>query len=204
MDATQSEDATQGVEDVLAELDELAAAQPRVCIGDVLDDFGARSFGPFILIPPLIELSPVGGIPSLPSFLALLIAITAVQLFLGREHVWMPDFIQRRSVSGRRLHRAVMKLRGIAHWLDERSHGRLEGMVEGVWVRVAAVVIVVLCCTVPPLEFIPFASSAPMLAIASFGLALTVRDGALMLIALTLAMAAIGVGGYLLATNPIG
>ncbi len=204
MDATQSEDATQGVEDVLAELDELAAAQPRVCIGDVLDDFGARSFGPFILIPPLIELSPVGGIPGLPSFLALLIAITAVQLFLGREHVWMPDFIQRRSVSGRRLHRAVMKLRGIAHWLDERSHGRLEGMVEGVWVRVAAVVIVVLCCTVPPLEFIPFASSAPMLAIASFGLALTVRDGALMLIALTLAMAAIGVGGYLLATNPIG
>lgn len=204
MDATQSEDATQGVEDVLAELDELAAAQPRVCIGDVLDDFGARSFGPFILIPPLIELSPVGGIPGVPSFLALLIAITAVQLFLGREHVWMPDFIQRRSVSGRRLHRAVMKLRGIAHWLDERSHGRLEGMVAGVWVRVAAVVIVVLCCTVPPLEFIPFASSAPMLAIASFGLALTVRDGALMLIALTLAMAAIGVGGYLLATNPIG
>lgn len=204
MDATQSEDATQGVEDVLAELDELAAAQPRVCIGDVLDDFGARSFGPFILIPPLIELSPVGGIPGVPSFLALLIAITAVQLFLGREHVWMPDVIQRRSVSGRRLHRAVMKLRGIAHWLDERSHGRLESMVEGVWVRIAAVVIVVLCCTVPPLEFIPFASSAPMLAIASFGLALTVRDGALMLIALTLAMAAISVGGYLLATNPIG
>ncbi|HEU4819788.1 MAG TPA: exopolysaccharide biosynthesis protein [Qipengyuania sp.] len=204
MDKPQSDDAPQGVEEVLGELDELAAGQPRVCIGDVLDDFGKRSFGLFILIPPLIELSPIGGIPGVPTFLALIIGITAVQLFLGKDHVWMPQFIQQRAVSGRRLHRALMKLRGIAHWLDERSHGRLENLTQGVWTRVAAVAIVVLCCTVPPLEFIPFASSAPMLAIAAFGLAITVRDGALMLVALTLAAAALGAGGYLLATNPIG
>lgn len=204
MDKPQSDDAPQGVEEVLGELDELAAGQPRVCIGDVLDDFGKRSFGLFILIPPLIELSPIGGIPGVPTFLALIIGITAVQLFLGTDHVWMPQFIQQRAVSGRRLHRALMKLRGIAHWLDERSHGRLENLTQGVWTRVAAVAIVVLCCTVPPLEFIPFASSAPMLAIAAFGLAITVRDGALMLVALTLAAAALGAGGYLLATNPIG
>jgi hypothetical protein len=205
MDPTQQpNDAAHGVEDVLAELDELAAAQPSVCIGDVLDDFGERSFGPFILIPPLIELSPIGGVPGVPTFLALIVAITACQLFLGKDHVWMPQFIQRRAVSGRRLHRAIGKLRGIAHWLDQRSHGRLETLTQGFWTKIAAVVVIVLCCTVPPLEFIPFASSAPMLAIASFGLALTVRDGVLMLIALTLATAALGVGGYLLATAPLG
>lgn len=204
MTEPQAEDAPHGVEEVLGELDELAASHRRVSIGDVLDDFGPRSFGLFILIPPLIELSPIGGIPGLPTFLALIIAITAAQLFLGKDHVWMPKFIQRRSVSGRRLHKAVGKLRVVAHWLDGRSHGRLEPLTQGVWTRVAAVVIIALCCTVLPLEFIPFASSAPMLAIAAFGLALTVRDGALMLIALTLAAAAVGVGGYLLATNPIG
>ena len=204
MDATQPEDAAQGVEDVLAELDELAAAQPCVRIADVLDDFGARSFGPSILIPPLIEFTPVGGIPGAPTLLALIVAITAAQLFLGRDHVWMPQFIQQRAVSGRRLHRSLMKLRGIAAWLDAHSHGRLEALTRGIWTRVAAIVVIILCAAVPPLEFIPFASSAPMLAIASFGLALTVRDGLLMLIALTLATAALGVGGYLLATNPIG
>lgn len=204
MEAVQPDSGAQGVEEVLAELDELAAAQPRVCIGDVLDDFGPRSFGPFILIPPLIELSPIGGIPGLPTFLALMIAITAVQLFMGKDHVWMPRFIQKRAVSGRRLHRAIGKLRGIAHWLDTHSERRFRRFTQGAWVRVAAIVIIVLCCTVPPLEFVPFASSAPMLAIASFGLALTVRDGVLMLVALTLAVAAFGVGGYLLATNPIG
>lgn len=204
MEKPQSDDEPQGVEEVLGELDELAASHKRVCIGDVLDDFGERSFGPFILIPPLIELSPIGGIPGVPTFLALIIAITAAQLFLGKDHVWMPDFIQQRAVSGRRLHKAVGKLRGIAHWLDQHSHGRLEALTDGAWIKAAAVVIIVLCCTVPPLEFIPFASSAPMLAIAAFGLALTARDGVLMLVALTLAGAALGVGGYLLATNTIG
>jgi len=203
MENAQSDETPEGVEEVLAELDELAAEHNCVCIGDVLDDFGRRSFGLFILIPPLIELTPIGAIPGLPSFLALIVAITAAQLFVGRDHVWMPQFIQQRSVSGRRLHKAIAKLRGVAQWLDERSHGRLEALTEGIWTKIAAVAIIALCCTVPPLEFIPFASSAPMLAIASFGLALTVRDGALMLVALTIAVAALGGIGYLLATNPL-
>ena len=56
--------------------------------------------------------------------------------------------------------------------------------------------VVALCCTVPPLELIPFASSAPMLAIAAFGLAILVRDGLLMLVALALSLLAVGLGGY--------
>ena len=47
--------------------------------------------------------------------------------------------------------------------------------------------------TVPPLEVLPFASSAPMLATAAFGLALLVRDGLLMTIATVLAGVAVGV-----------
>lgn len=194
----------QSVEEVLGELDELAAAQRRVCIADVLDDFGSRSFGIFILIPPLIEFSPLGGIPGVPSLLALVVAITAAQLFIGKEHVWMPQFIQSRSISSRRLHRALMRLRGMAHWLDERSHNRLESLVEGIWVRIAAAIIIVLCCAVPPLELLPFASSLPMLPIAAFGLALTVRDGMLMAIALPLGLAGVAVGGHLLLAGPLG
>lgn len=94
-----------------------------------------------------------------------------------------------------------MKLRGIAHWLDEHSHGRFETLTEGAWLRIAAGIVIALCFTVPPLEFIPFASSAPMLAIAAFGLALTVRDGLLMVLALVVAGAAAGAVGYLVATN---
>lgn len=184
------------VEDVIGELDELAAHNDKVCIGDVLDDFGGRSFGPFIMLPALIEITPVGGIPGVPTFLAVIIALVAVQMMFGKDHIWMPQFIQRRAVGAKKLHKSVKKLRGIAHWLDGHSKDRLRKLTEGIGLKVAALAVIILCVTVPPLEFLPFASSGPMLAIAAIGLALIVHDGLVMLFALLLAVAAIGGGTY--------
>lgn len=198
MEPQPTSDEPQGVQEVLGELDEIAADNPRVCVGDVLDDFGPRSFGVFLLIPPLIELTPIGGIPGVPSFLALIVAITAGQLLLGKDHVWLPAFIQQRSVSGRRLHRALMKLRGVAQWLDAHSHGRWVALTQGAWVRIAALATLLLCMLVPPLELIPFASTLGLLPAAAIGLALIVRDGALMAVALALAVIAFGAASYLL------
>jgi len=193
---TDSNDEPESVDDVLAELDDLAANRSEVCISDVLDDFGKRSFGPFIMLPALLEISPVGGIPGVPTILAAIVALVAVQLLWGRDHVWMPQFVQKRGVSGKKLHKAVGKLRGISHWLDEHSHGRLETLVEGVWIKVAALLIIALCFTVPPLELVPFASTLPMAAIAAFGLALTVRDGLFMLVALIVSVIAAVLAGW--------
>lgn len=186
----------EGVEDVIGELDELASQNDEVCVGDVLDDFGKRSFGPFIMIFALIEITPIGAIPGVPTALASVIALVALQLLFGKEHIWMPRFVQNRAVESKKLHKAVGKLRGVAHWLDEHSKDRLEALTEGVWIRIAAIAILILCVTVPPLEVLPFASSGPMLAIAAIGLALIVRDGFVMLLALLLAAAALGGGTY--------
>jgi hypothetical protein len=60
--------------------------------------------------------------------------------------------------------------------------------------KVAALICILLACTVPPLELLPFATTAPMAAIAAFGLALMVRDGVLMLVAMALSIVAVGVG----------
>jgi hypothetical protein len=187
----------ESVADVLGELDELAATHERVCIGDVLDDFGKRSFGPFMMIPALIELTPIGGIPGVPTFLALIIALTAAQLLMGRDHVWLPAILQNRAITGRKLHKAVGKLRGVARWLDDHSKRRLEMLTHGAWSKIAAAVVIALCCAVPPLELLPFASSLPMIAIAMLGMALTVRDGALTLAAIVFAAIVSGIGIYL-------
>lgn len=180
--------------DVLGELDELAVNHDEVRVADVLDDFGARSFGPFIMIPAMLEITPVGGIPGVPTVLALFIALIAVQLLIGRDHVWMPQFVQRRAVGSKKLHKAVGKLKGMANFLDRHSKGRLEGLTKGTAIKLVAAVIIALCCTVPPLEFLPFASTIPMLAIAVLGLALTVRDGALLLGSLLFAGLATALG----------
>ncbi len=84
--------------DILDALDELADKQDRVSLGDVIEAFGNRSYGPFLLLPALVDISPVGSIPGLPTVLACVILLTAVQMVLGRKHLWLPGFLRNRSV----------------------------------------------------------------------------------------------------------
>ena len=180
--------------DILDRLRDVANDEEQVPIGDVVQAMGARSFGPFIMLPALIEISPLGAVPAIPTFLALVIAITAAQLLFGRDHLWLPGFVRNRSAKGEKVLKAVDRLRPIAEWMDRWFHGRMKRFASGPFPRIAAACVIALAMTVPPLEFIPFASTAPMAAIAAFGLALIVRDGLLMLIAGVLTVAALGTG----------
>ncbi len=186
--------------DILAALDRLGKERGRVSIGDMAERFGRRSYGPFLLIPALIEISPIGGIPAVPTFLAAILALVAIQLLFRRKHIYLPPLIRNRSLKGIKVSKAVRKLEGFGNFMDGWFHGRLRPLLHPPMPQMAGGVIVLLCATVPPLELVPFASTAPMLAIASFGLALLVRDGLLMMMALVLSGAAI-IGGIALAAS---
>ncbi len=170
--------------EILDGLAEQGREQDQVSVDDMKKAVGQRSYGPFLLVPALLEMSPIGGIPGLPTVIALLIVIVAVQMLLGRDHLWIPGFLGRRSVEGERLEKATDKMRGIAGWADRLFHGRLTFMTRGIWVRIIALLCILLCLTVPGLELIPFASTFPMAAIALFGMALLVGDGLLVLLGL--------------------
>lgn len=200
IDETQNE-TVHSVCEILDTLRRLADKQSKVSIGNVLDAIGDRSYGPALMLPALIEITPIGGIPGVPTILATIIALVAAQLLFGKEHLWLPQFLQRRSVSGEKLHKAADKLDGIAKKLDSWFHGRMPRFVKGVWPRIAAGLVLLLCLTVPPLEFVPFASTAPMVAIIAFGLALLVRDGLLMLIAIGAGAASIAVGAGMVGSS---
>lgn len=178
------------VADVIEGLHRLSREQGCISVGDIIDTLGTRSYGPMLIVPALIEITPLGGLPGVPSFLAFVIAVFAVQMLLGRRHVWVPGFVERRRFGAARLHAASHKLMPLAKRLDRWFHGRLRVLTQGVFVRVAALLVLALCATVPPLELLPFASSGPMIGIALIGLALLVHDGALMLVALALASGA--------------
>jgi hypothetical protein len=191
------------VGDILDKLRELADSQDKVKIGDMLEAIGKRSFAPFLLIPALIDISPVGSIPGLPTLLGLMIAIIAVQLLIGRDHLWLPGFIANRSRKSEDVRKAADKLNPLARRLDRWFHGRLPRLTSKPFQRIAAVIILLLTLTVPPLELLPLATTAPMAAIAAFGLALLVHDGLLMLIAGAMSIAAIGIGAGLLSSTGV-
>ena len=168
---------------ILDSLIELGDKQDRVSIGDIVEAFGSRSYGPVLLVPALIGVSPIGGIPGVPTFLAVTLLLIAVQLVFGKQHLWLPGFLEKRSVEGEKLANAAEDMEGVAKWTDKIFHGRLEIFTGPTAGRIAAGVIALLCFAVPPLELLPFAVVVPMAVIAAFGIALTVRDGLLMLIA---------------------
>lgn len=197
-------DDPKSIGDILDRIEAIAKKDDKVELGHVVGAMGHRSHGPFLLIPALIEMSPIGGIPGLPSVLAAIIILVAVQVLLGRKHLWLPGFLKRRSIKAEKACKATAKMRGFARFMDRWFHGRLPHFTSGWYVKAAAIVCILLACAVPPLELLPFASTAPMFAIASFGLAMLVRDGLLMIVAFVLSVAAVAIGLGLAVTGKGG
>ncbi|MEN2748408.1 exopolysaccharide biosynthesis protein [Sphingomonas sp. T9W2] len=191
------------VGEVLDRLQELGeqAGDDKAKLGDMLEALGQRAYGPFFIIFPMIDISPVGGIPGLPTAMAAVMILLAVQLVFGREHLWLPGFLANRGLKGKKLVKVADKTRPIARRMDKWFHGRLPALTKGPMVKVAGVAVILLCLTVPPLELLPFASTAPMAAIMAFGIALLVRDGVLMVVACALSVGAVALGAGLFASR---
>ena len=179
--------------EILDRFDELARQEEHVAVADMVDAVGPRSYGPFLVVPAVVELSPVGGIPGVPTALAGMVVLFAAQMLWGRRRLWIPGWVERRGLAARRLAKVVQTVRPLAQRMDRWFHGRLRALTSGMGVRVAALACIALALTVPPLELFPFASSAPMGAILLIGLAMLVRDGALMIGASLLACVAVAV-----------
>jgi hypothetical protein len=169
------------VEDVLDTLDDIANSEDDVTVGDVTQALGGRGFGPLITLPALLILTPIGGIPTVPSLMALVIALFAVQMVMQKDTPWLPEFLKNRGISDEKVKRSTQKLRRTARWMDRTFGDRLTALTEQPASMLVAGVVLLLCALVPPSEIVPFAALLPMGAIALLGLALTVHDGALVL-----------------------
>ncbi|MBC05980.1 exopolysaccharide biosynthesis protein [Thalassospira sp.] len=174
------------VTDIIARIDRCAADNRHVSVGDIVAEFGQRSQGPFLLVPALIGISPIGGIPFAPTFLAVMIAVFSLQIIIGRTSLWLPDILSQREIEGDKVHVGLKRIDPVAERMDRWFHGRLESLISPVAVRVAAAMCLLLSLSVPVFELVPFAALAPMTAIAAFGLAILVSDGLLILAALGL------------------
>jgi hypothetical protein len=171
------------LEQVLDRVEDAADGTSRVSVEQVLESLGQRSFGPLMLVPSLIVISPVGGIPGLPTVLAVIIALVAVQMLVGRQSVWLPDFLLSRSISRDRLEKVSNFTMKVASYIDMVVSPRLTVLVTSPFDRVIAATILALCMLMPPLELIPFGNSTTGAAIGVFALALVARDGLLAAIA---------------------
>lgn len=169
-----------------------------VSLGRVVEAIGDRGFGPVFLAFALLVISPFGGIPTIPTIFAVILGLFAAQMLWGQRSLWVPDLLARREMRGDLLCKGLRWMRPVARRMDRWFGRRLVPLTSHAARRGAALVIIALCAMVPPLELVPFAAAIPMAGIALFGLAITVRDGLVMVAAFAASGAALIGGPWLL------
>lgn len=164
-----------------------------VRVEDLIAAAEERGFGPLLLVPALLVLTPIGAIPLVPTLMALLNTLIAAQLLIGRRHPWLPRRLRRVKIARQRFEAAHRRATPITARIDRLLYPRLTLLTKGPAPRLVAALVLVLGLVMIPLELVPFAAAVPAFAIVLMGLGLSVRDG--LLIVLGLAFAAAGLTG---------
>lgn len=169
----------------------------QTSVGDVLDRIGTRSFAPILLIAGIVMLAPVvGDIPGVPVMMGIVVILVAGQFLLRREHIWLPEWILRRSVDHAKIEKAVKWLRKPARFVDRWTKRRVEWAVRHAGAYVIGIASIVVAAATPVMEFVPFSANFAGIAISSFGVALLEHDGVIALVAVAFCVAGVGFVAY--------
>ncbi|WP_298494912.1 exopolysaccharide biosynthesis protein [uncultured Maritimibacter sp.] len=153
----------------------------EVTLGEVVEALGRASFAPLIMLPALIVVTPASGIPLLSSICGITIALIAGQMLVQRDHIWLPRWLMRRSVSREKLQKALDWLDPIAAWVDRITKERLTPLVNPPFLYVLQLLCVAGGAVMPLMEFVPFTSSMMGVMVAFLSVAMVTRDGLLVL-----------------------
>lgn len=175
------------LEDLIERLREIDQHADPVELQDVLDQIEQRSFGAILIFAGILVLAPIiGDIPGVPTLAALLVAITALQILVGRTYFWLPRFLLRRSISRSHLQSALNFMLKPARVSDRVLNQRLDLFASGLAVQAVALAVLGIAAVMPLLELIPLSANLAGLALCAFGAALVVRDGLFALISMAL------------------
>ncbi|MCC6682456.1 MAG: exopolysaccharide biosynthesis protein [Phycisphaeraceae bacterium] len=176
---------------IIDELDAATTGRDCISVEMVMDAFENRLFGPLMILPGLILISPLGGIPFLPAVVALFILLIAAQS-LFRRKPWVPAWIAQRHMRRDKLVKAINKLKPAARWIDKLLRPRMRFLVNGAMKPTLEVAACTMALLVFPLAPIPFAVQLPAWNLVLIGLARIADDGLVAAFALGVSGVTIG------------
>jgi len=167
---------------LISKLEGKVAAGEAVSIGLLQQVAGAQAAGPLLLLPALIVVSPLSIIPGVPSIVGLNTVLVAGQVMLGRNRIWLPGWLTRRSLPAKHAAKLLAFLKPVSKVADRVSKRRLLPLTGRLARRLGAGICVLMGAIMPLLEFIPLTSTVAASVIALYALALAGRDGWLTLV----------------------
>ncbi|ABI78505.1 ExoD family protein [Hyphomonas neptunium ATCC 15444] len=154
-----------------------------VTVSELLQAIGRRAHGPVFLLLGFLAVSPLTIIPGANWFIATVILVFALQIVIGFRHPWLPKGVTEFKFKRAHLVQGIAGGERYAHMVDALVKPRLTFLTEPPFIQVVALVCVLAALITYPLGLVPFGPLLPSLTVLLFGLALTARDGFVLLLA---------------------
>ncbi len=169
---------------------EKSAHDEETSIRDIIDGLGARSFPAIMLIPALLAVSPLSGIPGVTVTVGLIVAATAAQMLWGRDSLWLPERLTRRRISTEKLCKAISWLRPPVRFIERFLKPRLTFLFRRPLKWITLTLVFLIGGAMPVLELIPTTGSIAATVISIFAIGLLTRDGVLVILGYALTIGA--------------
>lgn len=154
-----------------------------VTVRELMNAVGRRAYGPVLLLLGFISISPLTIIPGANWLVATVTLIFALQIVIGLRTPWLPnnalDFSFKRDL----LIQGAAAGEKYAHMVDALVRPRLTFLTAAPFVHLVGAVCAMAALVTFPLGLVPFGPLLPGLTVLLFGLALTARDGVVVLFA---------------------
>lgn len=141
----------QTLSEIVAQIVE-AGDDQQVRIGEILAHVGQRSYGPLLLVPSILVVSPLSAIPGFSSLIAVWVMLVAGQMLIGRRGPWIPGFLVNRSIDRDRLRLGGKWFGKVASRVDRVIGPRLAFLTMGPFARATAAACMPMACVMPLLD----------------------------------------------------
>lgn len=146
-------------------------------LGDFIEGLGSSSFALVILILSLPQAGPWPMPPGMSAIMGLPILFISLQLVWGNTSIWLPEKLNKKRFSAKRIKTIVGKIVPIFVWLEKFLRPRLDFMFSAKGMRLIGGVIALLALIMAlP---IPGGNFVPGLLICLLSLSVLQRDGLL-------------------------
>ena len=162
-------------------------------VRELVDRLGRASYTPLLMVPALMVISPLSGVPGFSAACGILIAAVSVQQMMRRPSLWLPGWLSNASLPAQRVHDAVRWLRKPARLLDRVTRRRVQWLTYPPFSIMPQALCLVCGLMMPLLELVPFTSSVVGVVVAVVATGMFMADGLLVLFGMLGAAAAVGV-----------
>jgi len=174
---------------------ESLVGRKRISMRAVVEVAGQAALLPALTLLALMIVSPISGVPFFSSISGLVIVLLSTQLLMNKSELWLPDFLMRREIPGKRLATALRWMKRAADFLERFTRGgRLAFLVSDRMLKPRLVICLIAGLCMPIFEIVPFSSTLLAVIVLMFSLSIMTNDGLFVLLgtgmlALVLALA---------------